>query len=159
MNITLYKCFDDPKRVIKRLEGLTTKTISVDFFSDRDIVNPIVVTHTNVTSNEGFTYAYIPDFKRYYFVNNPTAYKGSSTILYLECDVLMTAGDLYNLLNKEASIIRSGKAGVNQIPDKSLPIDPNSLSYKAFKFGSDLTTVQNLWSDYYNTPTAILVTV
>lgn len=139
MNIVLYKNTDDPRRVIKNLE-VDKITISADFYNEKDIVSPVILTHNKSTVINGYTYAYIADYKRYYFVNNPTAYKGDSCILFLNCDVLTTAYYEYDLDDKQACIIRSGKKGINNIIDKSLPIDPNAHDYIAINIGNSPVT-------------------
>ena len=46
----------------------------------------------------GYNYAYIPEFGRYYYIKNITAFRKSAYILDLKCDVLMSyADDIYRL--------------------------------------------------------------
>lgn len=158
MNITLYKCNDDPKRAVKRLSGIQSLQISVDFHNDKDIVNPVVVTHTPITGLTGFNYAHIVDYNRYYFVTYPTSATGATTILYLSCDVLMTAF-MQGLGNKPASIVRSGKAGINYITDTSLPINQYTKKPTAIQIGINPVADLSIFDGISTTPNAVLICV
>lgn len=67
--------------------------ISFNFKNDSDITNPILILQTYKTGN----YCFIPDLKRYYYINNIELMSGGFYKLYLEIDVLMSyKNDLIN---------------------------------------------------------------
>lgn len=102
MNIILYTNLSDKNVVDKML--YEHETISGTLREDCSIINPVL-------SVEGLTpvqikevnYAYIPDFGRYYFINNITL-KGKLYEISMHVDVLMSFKD--SIRDNEAVISR-----------------------------------------------------
>ena len=85
-----------------------------------DVVNPSILVESPVDAVCGFNYAYIPAFKRYYFISNCTSYRDGLTVITMSVDVLMTYCE--TILNSPAIIVRSSKSGDSSSPDlKDLP--------------------------------------
>ena len=63
-------------------------TISGSLREESNIHNPVIM--INAPSIIGFNYAYIPDFYRYYYVNDITSVRTGLWRLTLICDVLMS---------------------------------------------------------------------
>lgn len=105
--------------VNKKIEEI--QEISFDFKDDSDITNPILILQSYKSGN----YCYIPDLKRYYFIDKIELMNGSFYKLYLEIDVLMSYKD--EIINADWYSVN----GVNvTIPNE---IDYNSLvDYEQF---------------------------
>lgn len=102
----------------KKIEEI--QEISFNFKNDSDITNPILILQTYKTGN----YCYIPDLKRYYYINNIELMNGGFYKLYLEIDVLMSYKN--DLINGEWY-----SEGINVIINNE--IDYNSLvDYEQF---------------------------
>lgn len=88
MEIILYKTISSPETVSKTLtDGLT---VNGALRNSNNVIQPYVEMTTDVTN---YNYAYIPQYKRYYFV---TGYRVVRTGLFsvsLSVDVLMTYKD------------------------------------------------------------------
>lgn len=85
-----------------------------------DVVNPSILVEANVDEICGYNYAYIPDFKRYYFITNCNAFRKNLSIITMTVDVLTTFQE--SILSSQAIIIRSSKTGDSSDPDlKDLP--------------------------------------
>lgn len=105
--------------VNKKIEEI--QEISFDFKDDSDITNPILILQSYKSGN----YCYIPDLKRYYFIDKIELMNGGFYKLYLEIDVLMSYKD--EIINADWYSVN----GVNvTIPNE---IDYNSLvDYEQF---------------------------
>ena len=69
------------------------KTISnnVDLVGALRDASSIIAPSILIQSNPiGYNYAYIPEFGRYYYIKNITAYRKGAFIVDLKCDVLMS---------------------------------------------------------------------
>lgn len=122
MQIQLYKSLDAPIKANKTLiplatlNGTPTTAFSIDAPS-------FVVSYTSVIPS--VNYAYIPDFGKYYFVRPPVLNTDGTAILTMDIDVLKTYYS--SIMNCDAVVIRSQSQGLNNVPDKQLPIDPNAI--------------------------------
>ena len=88
-----------------------------------DVVNPAILIEAPVDAVCGFNYAFIPEFKRYYFITNCTSFRSTLTIINMTVDVLYTYKN--SILNSPAIIVRSSKAGdgnPHSLPDDRYPI-------------------------------------
>ena len=105
--------------VNKKIEEV--QEISFDFKDDSDITNPILILQSYKSGN----YGYIPELKRYYFIDRIELMNGGFYKLYLEIDVLMSYKD--EIINADWYSVN----GVNvTIPNE---IDYNSLiDYEQF---------------------------
>ena len=93
MQLKLYKSLDEKNRVRKTL---TDELILNGALRDNSsIIKPTILIQTDPLD---YNYAYIPEFGRYYFINNPIAVRNKAFIIELKCDVLMSyADDIYRL--------------------------------------------------------------
>ncbi len=119
MIVKVYNNKSNKNIVNKKIEKV--QEITFDFKDDSDITNPILILQTYKTGN----YCYIPDLKRYYYIDRIELMNGGYYKLYLEIDVLMSYKD--EIINADWFSVD----GVNvTIPNE---IDYNSLiDYKQF---------------------------
>lgn len=89
MQIILYKTSSANNVVSKELtdEYVLEGTIRDGEFT---ILRPTISVQRNVS---GYNFAYIPDFKRYYFIDNVRVVRENLFTVYMRCDVLMTYAD------------------------------------------------------------------
>lgn len=86
MVIDLYINSSENNRVSKVLSGKFELTGTLR--GETNVVNPeILIEHTNPT---GYNYAYIPEFNRYYFINEFTSVRNGLWRVRLSVDVLET---------------------------------------------------------------------
>lgn len=86
MVITLYNTASESNAVNKVLSnGLT---LTGTFRDTPSVINPILL--INATNPALFNYAYIPDYGRYYFIDNIKSIRTDIWELTLRCDVLMS---------------------------------------------------------------------
>lgn len=119
MKLKIYNNKSNKNIVNKKIEEI--QEISFNFKDYSDITNPILILQTYKTGN----YCYIPDLKRYYYIDRIELMKGGFYRLYLEIDVLMSYKD--EIINADWYSVN----GVNvAIPNE---IDYNSLvDYEQF---------------------------
>lgn len=101
MNIILYKISDDKINVNKTLNN--QKQFSGSLREECSIVNPSFT----IQSSENlamYNYAFIPDFGRYYYVNNPTIVRNNIWRFEGHTDVLMSFKN--DFLKLDATIAR-----------------------------------------------------
>ena len=93
MQLKLYKSLDEKNRIRKTL---TEELILNGALRDKSsVIKPTILIQTDPLD---YNYAYIPEFGRYYFINNVVAMRNKSFIIDLKCDVLMSyADEIYNL--------------------------------------------------------------
>lgn len=94
-----------------------------------DVVNPAILIEAPVDSVCGFNYAFIPEFKRFYFIQNCTAFRSGLTVINMAVDVLYTYKS--SILNSPAVIVRSSKAGdgIFSLPDDRYPIKQSETTH------------------------------
>lgn len=84
MIIKLYNTSDTNNTINKSLEN--EKQYNIKFKGIADIKNPVVILNSETFVN--YNYAYIPDFNRYYFINNVEIQPNNIYKLTLTVDVL-----------------------------------------------------------------------
>lgn len=90
MKILFYKITDDPRKLIKTL-GTVLHNLDCQLVDGTSIVSPSFLLTRNHTENfNDMNYCYIPDFKRYYFVNDWILENGNAARCTMHCDVLYT---------------------------------------------------------------------
>ncbi len=89
MEITLYTNNSEKNKLEKNL--VNAKEFSGNLREESSIVNPSVLIQTENPS--GFNYAYIPEFKRYYFIIDAVSVRTNIWRLSLHTDVLMSFKD------------------------------------------------------------------
>lgn len=93
MQIKLYKSLGEKNRIRKTL---TYELILNGALRDNSsVITPSILIQTDPLD---YNYAYIPEFGRYYYIKNITAFRKNAWLIDLKCDVLMSyADDIYNL--------------------------------------------------------------
>lgn len=89
MDIDLYTT-DSAKNVLNK-KLTKVKTIDGTILEYDQNVNNLRI---NLYTSDIFNYVYIPDFKRYYFVNDVSISENGIKIYDLACDLLMTFADI-----------------------------------------------------------------
>ena len=108
MKISLYKCKDDRKKIVKKPAPIV-ENVLIRLKEPTNIMNP-VITMSKVSIGEKWStvnYAFIPEFKRYYFVDSIECLNDGLLSLSLTVDVLYTYSD--DLLRTRFEIARSEK--------------------------------------------------
>ena len=112
-----------------------TKSVSLGFNiegtlrSDCDIMNPSILIEASPDTVCGYNYAYIPEFGRWYFVQNVNAYRTGLSIVSLAVDVLYTYKE--SILNSNAIVCRSSKTGdaIHELPDDRAAIKQSETTH------------------------------
>ena len=110
MKITLYKTPSSPNKIEKTLKGeIVYENIMLK--EDTDVKNPVIIISgiAKVGSISGYNYAYIPQFNRYYWIDNISFNKGGLIELYMRVDVLMSYKE--SILNSKQLIDRVEEKG------------------------------------------------
>lgn len=84
MLVKIYHNKSNNNVINKKIEEI--QEISFNFKDNSDITNPILILQSYKTGN----YCYIPDLKRYYYIDRIELMSGGFYKLYLEIDVLMS---------------------------------------------------------------------
>lgn len=143
MVIDLYINSSENNRVSKVLSGKFELTGTLR--GETNVINPeILIEHTNPT---GYNYAYIPEFNRYYFINEFTSVRNGLWRVRLAVDVLET----YKTQIKQMSAIidkQQNKGNSNlYLNDGSYVIDSRSYN-----------TILNFSGGFNNAGEFILIT-
>lgn len=144
MDIKLYYNSSDNRCISKKLQN--EFLISGTLREETSIINPII-TIKNLTPIR-YNYVYIPEFKRYYYINNIESVRNNIWKLYLQVDPLMSfKGDILALkvVVDKQSLLENGD---EYIDDGSLVSE--NLMFK---------TVYNFANGFNNTSEYILITV
>jgi hypothetical protein len=143
MNIKLYYNTSDNRYINKTL--LSELSITGTLKDETSLLNPIIVIKSDTVLR--YNYAYIPEFKRYYYVTNIESVRIGLWRLYLQVDPLMSfKGDILSLkvvVNKQSE----KSNGDEYIDDGSLVTD--NLIFK---------NVYNFPQGFNNTGEYILIT-
>ena len=86
MKITLYTNNSEKNKLEKNLTN--AKEFSGNLREESSIVNPSILIQTENPSS--YNYAYIPEFKRYYFIIDAVSVRTNIWRISLHCDVLMS---------------------------------------------------------------------
>ena len=86
MNMILYQYNGDPRVLNKYLTQIATVDI-IAITNDTDILKPSIIIGTRAFN---FNYVYIPNFNRYYYVNDIELMSGERIQIDLGVDVLMS---------------------------------------------------------------------
>lgn len=96
MDIELYRCKSPKNKLNKTLEK--TVTISATIYEYEQNRNRLSFRFT-VSDVGEFNYIYIPDYRRYYFVESVSLSENGMNVYECECDYLMTYKELINQLS------------------------------------------------------------
>lgn len=144
MDIKLYYNSSDNRCISKQLQN--ELSITGVLREETSIINPII-TIKNLTPIR-YNYVYIPEFKRYYYINNIESVRNNIWRLHLQVDPLMSfKGDILALkvVVDKQSLLENGD---EYIDDGSLVSE--NLMFK---------TVYNFANGFNNTSEYILITV
>ena len=105
----LYTCKDDRKKIRKQMTLVSNGAITMHIKQPTSVINPvIIISSEHIGENwSSINYAYIPDFSRYYFVDNIECRHDGVLVLTMTVDVLYTYKT--DLLNTKFMIARSEK--------------------------------------------------
>lgn len=98
ISISLYKNDSDRKRIGKQLGGALAEELPCTLKENTSIISPTIIISAGILGKNiaQANYAYIPDFNRYYYIDEPIAATGQMVELKLTVDVLRTyKGGLY----------------------------------------------------------------
>lgn len=109
--ISLYITKDD-KRKVNKTVSVVAKDVACQFFDNCSILAPSLLLDFNsnyLTTN----YIYIPNFKRYYYVDNITVLKGNHIQLNCSVDVLKSNASAIEKIN--CTVVRTAQSGKQQL--------------------------------------------
>lgn len=119
MEIIFYKNTDEVASFPKHLgEGFS---VTGTLRNECNVVNPIIE-FSNYPPNCDYNYAYIPDFKRYYFITGCTSVRQNVTELSFHVDVLQTYRN--EILSHTAFINRATNVDNPYVVDDFVPLIP-----------------------------------
>ena len=118
MIIRFYKNTSDNRVVSKNISQISETNCYI--YDMTSICSPKIIIANNDDFPLNVNYAYIPRYKRYYYINDWYIDKGGRVILNLSIDVLMTFKN--DILNLNCTIIRQENVGNNHIVDNLLQI-------------------------------------
>ena len=132
MNITLYKCSADPRRLNKG-QYLT----SIEIIQDAKPLYPITILNPTFTleysaARKEANYCYISDFGRYYFLSEPTLGNGHTITFSGEVDVLMSFRT--QIENLDAICLRS-QYDFNEYISDDIPSSVKAITTN-YRFGN-----------------------
>ena len=90
-NIYLYQNLSENNRMNKNLNPPVTFT--GDLKDSTSITDPTIIIESPINIVCLYNYAYIPEFNRYYFINDIVSYSNNLTQIILHVDVLMSFRD------------------------------------------------------------------
>ena len=103
MRIILYKTVSERIKINKVLEEELELVGSLRDASS--ITTPSILLQMNPVD---YNYVYIPDFKRYYYINSITAMRNKAFLIDLKCDVLMSYSNEIKELEGVVSRLNTG---------------------------------------------------
>lgn len=127
MIITLYNMTDEKNKINKNIPS--GRDFTGTLRSDADVVNPAIRIEAPADAVCGYNYAYIPAFKRYYFIKNVNAYRDDLSVITLAVDVLTTFQS--SILNSKCILSRSSRGGdaMYDLPDERLPVKQSATTH------------------------------
>ena len=145
MQIKFGYTFDDRRKLEKSVTWFNT--FDCKPYTDYNISAPnlLIVNATGAIANNN--YAYIPDYKRYYYVDSVTVGRNGIYIVQLSVDVLMSYAD--GIKNLSATISRQENIGINDIVDSLLPLQ-NRKDLAVIEFESSEFNIANASTSSYN---------
>ena len=126
-DIKLYQNTEARNKVTKNISG--GSNFNGTLRTDSDITTPTIMLEADASDVCGYNYAYIPAFKRYYYIKNVNAYRSGLCIVSMTVDVLKTFSQA--ILNSSCIITRSGKSAdaIYSLPDDSYPIKQSETTH------------------------------
>lgn len=134
MKATFYSTKSDNRKLRKDLS--LVKEVNYINKSNDSVLNPIIVVDT-FDGFEKVNYAFIEQYKRYYFVTDIQPIAGGRLQITLKVDVLQSYSD--SIANTEAIIERSSSYGNSYIVDNDIVLS-NKPNYQTISFPKSLDT-------------------
>ena len=135
MNVTLYNYTGDRRQLSKYL-GTAIASVTILAITDTtNIIRPTIIIDTRAFN---FNYVYIPDFGRYYYVDNIQLLNGQRIALQLSCDVLMSHAEK---IRSSQCIADRSTSDVNPyLVDRTIPSRDDAKVYVRKMGSSPFTT-------------------
>lgn len=134
MKATFYSTKSDNRKLRKDLS--LVKEVNYINKSNDSVLNPIIVVDT-FDGFEKVNYAFIEQYKRYYFVTDIQPIVGGRLQITLKVDVLQSYADA--IANTQAIIERSSSYGNSYIVDNDIVLS-NKPNYQTTAFPKSLDT-------------------
>lgn len=138
MNITLYVSNAEKNRMYKdSFLGENYEFTNCTLKVPTSFINPVIILYeTNYISRNQYNYAYIPEFKRYYFVTDIICTSKNMWEIHMHVDVLMSWKE--KIVTNKARVMRNEYRGDEYIFDELADL---SMNYNIIKdaFGSPVT--------------------
>lgn len=134
MKATFYSTKSDNRKLRKDLS--LVKEVNYINKSNDSVLNPIIVVDT-FDGFEKVNYAFIEQYKRYYFVTDIQPIVGGRLQITLKVDVLQSYADA--IANTQAIIERSSSYGNSYIVDSDIVLS-NKPNYQTIAFPKSLDT-------------------
>lgn len=122
MVIKLYKNYSDNRAINKSIKNEIKLTGTLRN-TDVSIIDPDIL----IEQNEkifNYNYAYIPEFKRYYYIQNIISVRNNLLMVSMHCDVLMSFKKEF--LGNNGYIDNSQKYANMYLNDSKLPVQQNT---------------------------------
>ena len=142
MTINLYNCEAEMNRIGKNNKSLIT-SLSGTLKQESSIIDPIIM--LQLADCTGINYAYIEEFKRYYFVSEIRQVRNDLVELTMHVDVLDSFKDA--ILKNTAILDKSQSTGNPYFDDGSMASDSRTF-----------TQVYNYGNGFLSDPELILIT-
>ena len=145
MQIKFGYTFDDRRKLEKSVTWFNT--FDCKPYTDYNIFAPnlLITNATGAIANNN--YAYIADYKRYYYVDSVTIGRNGMYVVQLSVDVLMTYANA--IKNLSATISRQENIGINDIVDSLLPLQ-NRKELAVIEFESSEFNITSANNGSYN---------
>lgn len=138
MNVTAYFTTEDKRKLNKTLT-LVVELTNVNLLQGTSKLTPVFI--LDGVLDKEINYIYVPDFKRYYFVNDIRILNGQLTELTCNVDVLMSFKS--DILNVEGTFVRAPSNNNALLNDTFIPIQCNTKSINK-KFENSGEMLQNI---------------
>lgn len=143
MNITLYSTTNDRRVVSKTLTQIAAIT-NATIYGDITVTHPTLLLHYNAAYLNA-NYVYIPEFSRYYFINNISLSSGERMIINCEVDVLNTYKSQIKTLN--CTVVRNEHAKRTYLPDRYMT-PTSKKSIKTYKLENSNFNIDDIQSGH-----------
>lgn len=90
MVIFLYKTTSERNKIIKEFNSNDSLTLSGYLRSECSVLQPVIVIEMTGNTITQYNYCYIPEFGRYYFINNIESVRTNVWRIHCNVDVLMS---------------------------------------------------------------------
>lgn len=125
MLIQLGTCSDPPNKIQKSPKFTASLECQLNMPDGCSIMNPHVrFVDVDVTS---YNYAYIPDWRRYYYMKDISSFRNNCYDVSLKEDLLMS--NRLDILNSKGELRRSADFRNYYLPDSHLPVTGRTLTW------------------------------